>query len=400
MKVSDFFLRDEKAWDVNKVFRHFSSEDANAILNTRIPQGYTRDRIAWVHTDNGQYTVKSGYFEWCKIHTASEGIYLSNGWSKIWRLKIPHKVKVFLWRYCRNSLPVRNVLRGRGVPVPIACSLCVGDVEHMNHLFLDCKYAQECWQEVNLNFSAREEEFAHEWLINMLSRASNDSLTKIATVLWGIWYVRNKRIFESKVMTAASGNYWSKKQVDEWQLANDRPANVQDSGEYRNSPDHKWKPPGEDQLKVNVDASVIAGQDSFSVGMVVRNSHGQYVAGKTLRCAGIVSVLEAELVGIWEAILWTQEISEGPIIIESDSLLSVKAINHGHDYVLEIGDLVQQCQEKLRTFNRISVSHVKKQANKVAHNLARIPCERNCFIDHPSPPSCLLETLLSDALVF
>ena len=177
MKVKDFFRSNEKARDENKVCCYFSNEDANAILNTRIPQGCTRDRIAWVHTNNGQYTVKSGYFEWCKTQTASDGAVRSEGWNKIWRLKIPHKIKVFLWRFCRNSLPVRNLLRSRGVLIPLACSMCEGDIELMNHLFLDCNFAKECWLEVNLNFSEREEEYAHEWLLNMLSKAPDDSFT-------------------------------------------------------------------------------------------------------------------------------------------------------------------------------------------------------------------------------
>lgn len=89
--------------------------------------------------------MKSGYFEWCKSHNEDAGMVRDEGWSKVWRLNIPHKMRVFLWRFCRNVLPVRNLLRYRGVQAPVACSMCVGDIEHMNHLFLDCNYAKECW---------------------------------------------------------------------------------------------------------------------------------------------------------------------------------------------------------------------------------------------------------------
>lgn len=37
LKVGDFFLEDRKAWDVDKIKLYFNDEDANAILNTRIP---------------------------------------------------------------------------------------------------------------------------------------------------------------------------------------------------------------------------------------------------------------------------------------------------------------------------------------------------------------------------
>lgn len=69
--------------------------------------------------------------------------------------------------------------------------MCVGDVEHMNHLFINCKYAKECWQEVGLSFEWREEEYAHDWLLNMLTSALVDTLIKVVTVLWGVWFARN-----------------------------------------------------------------------------------------------------------------------------------------------------------------------------------------------------------------
>ncbi|XP_063936211.1 uncharacterized protein LOC135147251 [Daucus carota subsp. sativus] len=136
-----------------------------------------------------------------------------------------------MWRFCRNSLPVRNLLRGRGVLVSVGCSLCVGDIEHVNHLFLDCQFAQDCWSEVNLNYNDREEEYAHEWFLNMLSKAPNDVLIRIATVLWDIWFVRNKRVFKNRLMSAAFGIQWSRKQVEEWQIANKKYGSVQVYGE-------------------------------------------------------------------------------------------------------------------------------------------------------------------------
>ncbi|XP_074376749.1 uncharacterized protein LOC141718263 [Apium graveolens] len=141
----------------------------------------------------------------------------------------------------------------------------------------------------------------------------------------------------------------SKTQVDEWQLANKRTDNMQRTGEPCTMTTDRWKRREVDQLKLNVDASVVEGQNSFVVGMVLRNNQAQYIAGKTMRFAGVVPILEAELACIWEA-----------VIIESDSLLSVNVINQGHDNVLESGDLVQQCQKMIRSTVRILVSHIKK----------------------------------------
>ena len=126
IKVCDFFLDGSKTWDVDKVRATFTSNDAEAILATRIPQTSTRDRIAWVHSNNGQYYVKTGYQTWHRHHLGGVELQQSDGWGKIWRLGIPHKIKVFLWRMCRNNVPVRNLLRVKGIHVPISCVMCVG----------------------------------------------------------------------------------------------------------------------------------------------------------------------------------------------------------------------------------------------------------------------------------
>lgn len=126
LKVCDFFQENNKSWDENKINLHFSRNDADAILNTRIPQRNTRDRVAWIHSKDGKYSVKSGYYSWCQNHMVIEGMQQSNGWSRIWKLEIPHKIRVFLWRFCRNTIPVRIRLRGRGVPCPIGCTMCGG----------------------------------------------------------------------------------------------------------------------------------------------------------------------------------------------------------------------------------------------------------------------------------
>lgn len=102
----------------------------------------------------------------------------------------------------------------------------------------------------------------------------------------------------------------------------------------------KWQYPAPVSLKLNVDASVVEDQNSFSLGMVIRNHQGDYIIGKVMRCAGKVPVLEAELTGIVEAPAWAQEVTDGDVVIESDSLLSVNLVKDGQENLLELGDLV------------------------------------------------------------
>lgn len=238
-----------------------------------------------------------------RIKHVVSGIHLSEGWSKICALQIPHKIRIFLWRFCRNTMPVRYLIRGRGIVVPIYCPMCTGDVEHLLHLFFDCDFAKACWQNVGLNFDMWSVENAAEWLLEKLSTESSEVLTKIATVLWGVWFARNKKIFEERTMTPAIIMEWSRKQVQEWKEANKKNHTTSGHNSSGSQQESRWTPPSLGSFKVNVDAVVKEGQDSFTVGMALRNSHGQFLAGRVMRFAGSTHVVEAEMVGIVEALM-------------------------------------------------------------------------------------------------
>lgn len=92
------------------------------------------------------YNAKSGYHYWFNLRYGSVNVPQSVGWKRVWHLKIPQKVKVFIWWFCRNVIPVRRRLSARGLRVPITCPICLTDIEHMAHLFFNCEFAVDCWR--------------------------------------------------------------------------------------------------------------------------------------------------------------------------------------------------------------------------------------------------------------
>lgn len=166
--------------------RDFSNSDAMLILKIRIPQVQRSDRLMWNASQDGVYTVKSAYHFWQSQTVSFDQVQHSSGWKKLWQLPLPHKVKIFLWRFCKNIIPVQNLLRHRGVNVPILCPLCMQDVEHKLHVFFDCIFAACCWQLVGLQLQMMEEEDAPRWLLRMLEMETTEKFIKIAIVLWGI----------------------------------------------------------------------------------------------------------------------------------------------------------------------------------------------------------------------
>lgn len=115
VKACELFIPSEKKWDVKKVSNLFQSCDAKAILATPIPNNQVCDRVAWTYALDGKYSVKSGY-RYCHLHHSTfHRVNQEHGWNNLWKAEVPHKVKKNLWRLCRNNVPVRNLLRGKGV---------------------------------------------------------------------------------------------------------------------------------------------------------------------------------------------------------------------------------------------------------------------------------------------
>ena len=71
---------------------------------------------------------------------------------------------------------------------------------------------------------------------------------------------------------------------------------------------------------------------------------------------------EAESVGVLEALSWTKDLPNQPIVIESDSLLCVNAINRVAQNLLELGSIIEQCQHILANRVDVSVVFTRKQA--------------------------------------
>lgn len=104
------------------------------------------------------------------------------GWSSLWKLGVPHKVKIILWRMCRNIIPVRNLLRSQGVQNSIICPMCERDVEHLLHIFMDCPFEKEWWNIMGLNFDISTIEEAPGWLLDRLAIEKVEVKIQFATI--------------------------------------------------------------------------------------------------------------------------------------------------------------------------------------------------------------------------
>lgn len=184
--VSSLFLPHEKKWNGPLIRNRFIPHDAEEILKVQIPQRTSVDRVVWTISNNGIYSAKTADHYWYNAKFGDSAIPQCIGWKRIWHLKLPNKIKVFIWRFCRNTVLVRNKLNSKGIRISITCHMCVNDIEHMIHLFYDCSFVNDCWNHVGLSYDWSTVESAPEWLIHTLNNSPTYEIVKVCVVLWGI----------------------------------------------------------------------------------------------------------------------------------------------------------------------------------------------------------------------
>ncbi|GLT58532.1 hypothetical protein SLA2020_314180 [Shorea laevis] len=63
----------------------------------------------------------------------------------LWKLKIPPKIRVFIWRAILNALPSLDNLVRRGIAQAALCPCCHLADESIMHLLFYCPYVEPIW---------------------------------------------------------------------------------------------------------------------------------------------------------------------------------------------------------------------------------------------------------------
>jgi hypothetical protein len=114
-------------------------------VNTQLYPSVTEDRLIWKKENHGEYPVRSAYRFCVQELLDTSHFKVQGSWNLICKLKIPLKVKNFMWRICRNCLPTRVRLTDKVVKCPMDCTLCTVGSEDTLHLFFQCPSSLNVW---------------------------------------------------------------------------------------------------------------------------------------------------------------------------------------------------------------------------------------------------------------
>uniref|UniRef100_A0A803P1A9 Uncharacterized protein n=1 Tax=Cannabis sativa TaxID=3483 RepID=A0A803P1A9_CANSA len=350
------YITNDRQWDLRIQEDHFGNIDIERILSILLAPTPREDTLIWHHSDTGNYTVKSGYHLAASLESMEADSPSSSNhqwWNRFWSLKLPKKVKIFAWRFINDDLPTAANLMHRKISTSSACSLCLGNLKGYD-------------------------------IFSYLATVNKDAdLERIICIMWCIWSERNKEIHGSKpkiaeVICSYSYSYLAQyRKATAVAIPSQTTAaincNNQSTSSSFKQTISKWKPPGKDMYKLNIDATIDSNGAIIGVGALIRTDEGVVVAGLSKALKGYCSPKEMEALAMFYSLQWAL-MHQFPLhFIEFDSLLLINALNclSSTKCITPFHDLVEDINYLMSFFPRVKVSHVKRDANQAAHDLAK-----------------------------
>jgi hypothetical protein len=104
------------------------------------------DKLIWIDSPYGHYSVKSGYKLLLNVTGKVVNASQQEDWHSLWKILAPPKTKHLLWRVSKGCLPTRLRLQEKHVPCPLLCPLCNHAVEDDMHALFSCDVSKNAWQ--------------------------------------------------------------------------------------------------------------------------------------------------------------------------------------------------------------------------------------------------------------
>ncbi|KAH9708700.1 reverse transcriptase domain-containing protein [Citrus sinensis] len=325
-------------WDLDALTDIFNEKDRGLI--TQIPLSSRRDDDVWYWSadSKGLFTVRSCY----KMLVYLSEIPSSNIWQRIWKLKVPAKVKHFMWRAGVNVLPTADNLRRRQVELASTCPICNAADESVVHCLLNCSFAKSCWLLSPIGFEGGCMYFG-DWLARVFARCSSDDCDLAAMICWSLWLNRNSKVWQNKNGRLSSVLNLAGQVLFQWRSV--RKLQLFDNTFVSDSHGAVcWQRPSVGWLKCNVDAATFSSSGKISHGVVIRNSEGVFIAARSDCFIGSFGAREAEAIGVREILSWLKGLPVFPVIVEMDSLQVFNALTTNSFSPNGFGLIIDDCR--------------------------------------------------------
>ena len=118
--------------------------------------------------------------------------------SVLWKLRVPLKVKIFLWYLKKGVTLTKDNLLKRNWKGDSTCCFC-SCKETIQHLFFECHVAKFVWGSVRMVFGIQPPSsvtnLLGSWLRSFSVKLRKQLLVGAVALCWAIWLCRNNAVF-------------------------------------------------------------------------------------------------------------------------------------------------------------------------------------------------------------
>jgi ribonuclease HI len=161
----------------------------------------------------------------------------------------------------------------------------------------------------------------------------------------------------------------------------------------------RWQKPSRGRFKCNVDASFSTNLNVVGYGMCIRDEDGNFVKARTMWSSPMCVSDIGEALGLSHAIQCVHELQLPNVDFELDAKRVVDYFNNGNNDISEFGAIIDDCRQRcISYFENSKVEFCRRQANEVAHNLAREATFLASPHDFNVMPSCIGSLIYNEKL--
>ncbi|XP_019186483.1 PREDICTED: uncharacterized protein LOC109181186 [Ipomoea nil] len=402
LTVADYWSEpDGWKWDILE--NCLQSATLDAIAATIVcPEGNLQDQVVWREEISGSFSVSSAYELLSKNQNTTKEL----AWDNIWKLKIPTRIKTFLWLVRHNKVMTNTNRLKRGFTTNDNCWFCTNKAEDIEHVLRTCPKARDIWPHILPEFAPSQntlpfKEWFDQGLLNIYDgRLPSSSANLFAISVWWIWKWRNDAIFNNHELPLNLKISWIRNQHREIDSAFARASHPSDS---LNTPAWKrvtWTIPHGDYTKINIDGSVCPQTHAVGCAGIARDNSGNWIGGFTSNI-GSCSPLMAEAWAALRGIQLAKSLNLQHIILESDSKTIVEGITEDTMVNSSVHNLLVACRRELQGIRDWRIAWIAREQNGAADALARIATARPRGVYLiPLPPAEIVSFLEVDYASF
>ncbi|KAF5205698.1 Reverse transcriptase zinc-binding domain [Thalictrum thalictroides] len=199
--VSDLINNVTFSWNHDLLCSLFQPVEVDAILRVNLSRSLLTDNWVWLPEKNGRFTVRSAYNCLSAENVLQTQTQVSNKslWSTIWKLRVPHRIKLFAWKCIRNCLPTKSNLHFRNITKNDLCPMCLMHSETLSHCLFTCPLISPIWFASNLGirFMGWDTTYSCLDIVNHFQNKTDfsDFLASLSSIAYFIWMHRNNVVF-------------------------------------------------------------------------------------------------------------------------------------------------------------------------------------------------------------